>query len=88
MNRKMNGIAKEIITMKLTNRDTFKTIYNRFYKIMRKYGIKQGTESKNGNSVLRNNYEWTMCWTLLKSNIDSKVTLDSIFLDVPKNLQY
>lgn len=79
----LSDIAKDIINLKLEE-DNVKQAYTKFYRIMRKYGIKQGTKTKGGD-ILQCNPEWVMCEKLFQDRIDSTYQLLSIF-SCPKDL--
>jgi ribosomal protein L44E len=87
----MRAVAKEIINIKIGHNDKLSTLDKRFYRIMRKYGIKEGTATANdkgkfvGRSVA--NYEWTMCKELYHSRIHSNITLSAFFNPLPKDLE-
>ncbi len=70
--------------------DTLKTCKEKFYDIMRKYDIKQGTprfdEKGKQCGRIANNFEWTMCYNTFIARLGSHLTLESIFT-APKDLQ-
>jgi len=82
----MSKVAEEIINIKIDEHETFVKAYSKFYKIMRKYGIKRGTKSGNGTTC--DNFEWTMCETLFHSRIKSKFELwHFLTCKLPKDLE-
>ena len=83
----MGIVAKEIIDMKIDSKDNFDALNKRFYRIMRRYGIKYGTKSKGGAGTVISNSEWVMCRTLFFSRINSFMSLEELFdSEVPKDL--
>lgn len=60
-------INKDIMAIKISHNDSFKTMMNKFYAVMRKWKICQGTWTENGGRIC-NNYEWTMCFEVFKSH--------------------
>jgi len=78
-------VAEDLIKMKLTDKMTLKQCMNKFYSVMRKYGIKQGIKTKNGR--LTNSYEWTLCKELFISQLGSYVNWKDIICEVPKDLR-
>ena len=89
-NDKMKEIAKEILQLRFKPNDTLKSCSKKFYDIMAKHGIKQGTQSYNDkgeeSGILMNNFEWTMCHELFKTTIMNYFMWEGI-LKVPKSLQ-
>lgn len=81
--KQMKEIAKEIIAIKIKQKDTFQSCFNRFYKIMDKYGIKEGTPNYNKKgqlvSVTRSSSDWTMCRILFMDNIHSQLNWEFLF---------
>ena len=84
----MHNVAEEIIAIQ-TNRDkSIDDLWQEFYTIMRKYGIKQGIKNPEGNGILTSNYEWTMCVSLFIDQITNHIHFDNIFDEVPEDLCY
>lgn len=84
----MNKVAKDIIDIKIPNNDISILNLNReFYSIMRKYGIKQGTRSQDGNGIICSNPEWTICHVLYENMIQSKIQIFNFLRNIPKDLQ-
>jgi hypothetical protein len=81
----MSNVAKEIIDIKPDSEKTMSDLWNEFYDIMRKYGIKQGTKTPQGG-CLCNNSEWTMCVTLFLQCVTGSIQLDEWF-NVPEDLE-
>lgn len=82
----LTEVSKEIINMKIEPGKSIKTHFNKFYEIMRKYNIKQGTATDNG--VARKNYEWTICWKLFMTIFVDQMELLDMFSDItPKDLE-
>ena len=84
----MSKVAKDIIGIKFRPNMTIKQTETLFYKIMRKYGIKEGTKDKDGVGIICDNFEWTMCKTLFLYQFKFYIDLDRISLfAVPKDLE-
>lgn len=85
----MSEVANDIIGIKFKKSDTLSGCLKKFYEIMEKHGIKQGTPSfnDNGERVGRksNNFEWSMSVELFLSQLSSFLKIQDMF-NVPKNL--
>jgi hypothetical protein len=64
--KNLNEVYKDILAIKITVDDSHKTTMGKFYDVMRKWGICQGTWSKNGNGRILNNPEWNLCYAAFK----------------------
>ena len=87
----VRAVAREIIKLKFKRTHTLKQCVDEFYKIMRKYSIKQGTANFNskGEEVSRscNNYEWTICKELFLKQITLFIDWQDLFGSyIPKDL--
>lgn len=83
----MSKVSKDIIELKFDDDDTIKDCYEKFFKLMIKHNIKQGTETEHG--ILRDNYEWTACVLIFKDRLLSHIDCQFTFGDViPKELEY
>jgi hypothetical protein len=80
-------IAKEIINTEFLEDKDLKRIMNKFYKIMRKHGIKQGTWNKEKTYRNCDEFEWTMFKELFISRVKSQLDFSEFLLDIPKDLQ-
>jgi hypothetical protein len=49
--KNLEAVYKDINAIEINENDSFKTSMDKFYKVMRKYGIKQGTWSGNGRCI-------------------------------------
>lgn len=84
-NKELRAISKEIIHLKIDNADTMKSLSKKFYSIMKKHHICQGTKTKNG--VACDNPEWVMCHELFKSSIQSYINWKNLTSeDIPEGL--
>lgn len=84
----MSAVAKDIIHFNPKRKDlTQKQLMQEFYKIMRKHGIKQGTWNKGGSGRICNNFEWTMCLTLLVDTHNGNNLLSRLFGSTPSDLK-
>ncbi len=86
----MAAIGEEIISFNSQYKDlTYKESTEIFYKIMRKYGIKEGTWNANGSGRICSNFEWTMCKNLFRDTYIQNLTIIDILNfgeGVPKDL--
>lgn len=83
----MSKVAEEIIKMPVDKTDTIEDLFNKFFKIMKKYGIKQGTKTKFG--FTKNRLEWTLCETMFTENIQHKIKVLRILDDIstPRSIE-
>lgn len=65
-NKNLENIYKDILGIKIKVTDSFQSSLDKFYKVMRKWGIKQGTWSENGRTAC--NAEWIMCFSVFKQH--------------------
>jgi len=79
-------VAKEINDLPYYSNKNFTYLINKFYKIMRKYNIKQGMKTEVG--VTFNNPEWILCQSFFLSKMDIVNAMKSITANVPEDLQY
>lgn len=86
----MREVAKDIIQLKFSETDTLQQCLDKFFTVMLKHGIKEGTPTFNddGQEVGRTmaNFEWTICFQLFQSRIQSFIELHVLFGNVPKEL--
>ncbi len=79
-------VFKEIQNLQIKPSDSFNSIRRKFFDVMRKYGIKQGTKTKHGTEL--NNPEWEACEQLLERKIMSDYTWERCSsFKTPKDLQ-
>jgi hypothetical protein len=82
----MGEVAKDLIEINVENK-SIGDLYNEFFNIMRKYGIKQNSKCENDNCVTGSNYEWTMAMTLFLDSIQSEMRMEFLLGSiVPKDL--
>lgn len=81
----MKEVAKEIIEIKIKKEDTLESLMEKFYFIMRKYNIKQGTWV--GNARQLENPDWVMCEVLFIDRIQSFFGFYHFYNPVPKDLE-
>ena len=62
----LGKIYEDILSIKIDMNDSFKSSMDKFYNVMRKWGVCQGTWSENGRTV--NNAEWNMCFQVFKAH--------------------
>jgi hypothetical protein len=85
-NTSVGAVAEDIIHMKFKSSDTIQGCMKKFYTIMRRYGIKQGT--KVGIGIQRSNPEWTICFTMFKNTFTCYLDINDLFNKAPKDLRY
>lgn len=83
----MSKVSKDIIDIKFKPSDTLQVAMNKFYFIMRRHGIKEGTSDGKGGRIVCN-YEWTMCMVLFIDRIEQFIRMASLFgkMGTPKDL--
>lgn len=64
--KNINNIYNDIIEIEIDENDSFKTSLNKFYDVMRKWGICQGNWSGNGRTCCT--AEWNMCYQVFKTH--------------------
>ena len=81
-------IAEEIIKLKFKKSETLSGVLNRFYRIMRKHGIKEGTPCGGGGRIVAR-FEFTLYWTLFLETLSGQIDLGRFFgeFKVPKDLE-
>lgn len=83
--KNLNVIYKELNGIKVEENDTIKMLFDKFYDIMRKWGICQGEWNGNGRTI--SNAEWVICHNVFLNKINSVMTLWGLMNDVPEDLQ-
>ena len=85
----LREIAEDLIKTKFITDKEMAKILNRFYEIMRKHGICEGTLTQNKKGRIINNYEWTMCRDLFIRRIQSDLDMADLLGDVtPSDLKH
>ena len=79
------AVYKDVNSIKVNINDSFKDLLEKFYKVMRKHGIKQGTWTENG-SRLSSNGEWCMCYQVFRVRVDSEWMWFTLLNEPPKDL--
>lgn len=82
----LNLIYKDILSIKIKPEDSFKSSMDKFYDIMRKYGICQGTKTENGVTI--NNAEWNMCFAVFKNHKILAFDVWLVLSTPPSDLKY
>lgn len=84
----MSEVAKELIETRWLSKRQIKALENKFWGIMRKYGIKWG--KKEGTGIIGANFEWTICEELFFSRIVDQLKIQSLFVwpnEISEDLQ-
>ena len=87
-NASLAKVFLDIQEIKIKKSDSFNTMRRKFYDVMRKHGIKQGTRNKDGQLMV-NNPEWQASEFLFDEQIRSFIAL-TLCLDcfeTPKDLE-
>ena len=82
--KQLGKVYSDILSIKIEMSDSFETSLNKFYDVMRKHGICQGTWSKNGRTV--SNAEWIMCYNIFKSHKLMALDIFLILNEPPEDL--
>ena len=62
----MGDVLKDLNDITIYHKDSIETLMNKFYAIMRKWGICQGEWTENGSRICANP-EWVLCWEYFKN---------------------
>lgn len=84
-NVEMQNALKEVIDLKFQDTDTLADCMNKFYDIMRKYGIKKCVQTENG--LLGDTTEWSSCRLIFLDSIVCHFNMSNIIAEVPKDLE-
>lgn len=80
-------IFEDINSLKIKPSDSFNSVRRKFFDIMRKHSIKQGTKLPNG-AIECNNPEWEACEQLLERKIIDSYTWERCSsFKTPKDLE-
>jgi hypothetical protein len=88
----ISKVAEDIIRMKIKRTDTLNICAKKFFDIMRKHGIKQGTPSCNDKGeevgIICDNFEWTMCKQLFLNRLSDFMNWEMIMTNIiPQDLK-
>ena len=84
---RLRAVARDIITEKYLSKKDIDKITNKFYAIMKKHGIKQGTRTGK-HAIQIANAEWSMCKDLFMQRILSQINISMLFeSNLPKELE-
>lgn len=83
---KIGLIYNEVNSIEIKPTDTHESSLNKFYKIMRKHGIKHGTWSEDGIGIISANPEWVMLYDVFKNKIDTYYIFANLLKNPPKDL--
>jgi hypothetical protein len=81
----LNAVYKDIMAIEIQPTDTFISMMDRFYAVMRKWGICQGTWSTNGR--LCNTAEWNMCYSVFKLHKIMALDIWLVLNEPPEDLR-
>ncbi len=80
-------VFKDIQDLQIKPSDSFNSIRRKFFDLMRKHGIKQGTKLPSGGTEC-NNPEWEACEQLLERKIVDSYTWERCSsFKTPKDLE-
>ena len=88
MKNVMKNVAEEIVCIRITNKDTVDSLREKFFGIMRKYNIKQGTSLDGGGVISCDNYDWIMARTLFLDRVEKHIDWSFMIQETPKDLRY
>jgi hypothetical protein len=74
----------DIHRIKILSTDSFLTLQKKFYTVMRKHGLKQGTWSDNGRTIC--NPEWVLCQQVFDQHVANAFLLRKFLSTPPKDL--
>jgi hypothetical protein len=80
----MGDVYNDIYAISIDNKDSINTLLKKFYAVMDKWGICQGTWSENGRTM--SNPEWCMCWNTYVNLIKNKIVIIGLIGNPPENL--
>lgn len=83
--KNLDGIYKDIMKIKIEPEDSFITSMNKFYEVMRKWGICQGTWLERGGRSCCTP-EWNMCYMVFKENKMMQFDMWMTLTDPPEDL--
>lgn len=78
-------LAKELVTLEVKDTDTIKQLWNKFYNLMRRYGIKEGEKIKGGGRQC-DAFEWTLCCDYFWARVSQGTQWKRLFNGTPKDL--
>lgn len=86
----ISEVAEDVIKLKFEKTDTLNDCMDKFFAVMKKHGIKQGTPSYNnkGEEIGRtcDNFEWTICKEMFIRQGGSFIEFEMLFGNIPKEL--
>lgn len=82
--KNLDAIYKDLLAIKINQTDSFKSSMDKFYAVMRKWGICQGTWSGNGRAIAT--AEWNMCFMVFKAHRNGYMDLWQCISTPPKDL--
>lgn len=62
----LGEVYQDILAIKIDINDSFKSMMDKFYEVMRKWKICQGNWTENGRTC--NTAEWNMCFAVFKQH--------------------
>jgi len=82
----IGNVYNDIQAIEFDINDSFKMLMDKFYVVMRKHGICQGTWNESGTGRCVSNPEWVMSYQAFKSHIESRWMWASLMTEPPKDL--
>lgn len=79
------AVAHDLVNMPVNQKDTLVALRKRFYRIMRKHNVKQGTRLPDGR-IRCNNPEWQAAEDIYAQRVHSELNLMSLLNAVPNDL--
>jgi hypothetical protein len=91
MNDPVIKAFKEVQKISIKPSKTIQDIMNEFYGIMRKHGVKQGTQSFNSDGskggIAMSSPQWIICQSALIENIKFGICMFNLTGNTPKDLE-
>lgn len=85
----LDAVAQDIIHMPVDREtDSFNSIRNKFYDIMRKHSIKQGTKLPEGKGTVRNNPAWQGAEDMFIARVYGELQFQFSMSETPEDLEY
>lgn len=86
----LEALAEELLALQPDPRRSITDAYEGFYDLMRRYGIKRGTqcydEAGNPTSIEMNNFAWTLCARMFASLVQDACQEIELSLTTPDDL--
>ncbi len=82
----LEAVAQDLLAINIKPTYPYNYLMQKFYTVMRKHGIKQGTWCKNGIGRQCDSAEWSICSVFFHKLIDDSKIFQQITSKVPQDL--